>query len=260
MDIGEANRLAWDRAVEDGENPYTQVVTPEQVAAARSGEWSVYLSDRTPVPREWFPPLPGAAVLCLASGGGQQAPIFAAAGAEVTVVDASARQLDQDRFVADRDGLTIRCIQGDIANLSGLDEGSFDLVANPVSTLFVPDLRPVFRECHRVLRPGGTFLTAFMNPDEFVFDADALDHDGTFVVRHPLPYVEHETLTAEQLDARRRDQEMFHFSHTMQAQLGGICDVGFVITRFFEDRRPEQDGNPIRHYLPSYFVVAAQKG
>ena len=35
--------------------------------------------------------------------------------------------------------------------------------------------------------------------------------------------------------------------------------VPFVITGFFEDRRTEEDGNPIRHYMPSDFVVCARK-
>ena len=101
------DRAAWDHAVGEGTNPYTHVVSPEQVAAARRGEWSLYLSDSRPVPREWFPPLAGLKVLCLASGGGQQGPILAALGAELTVLDASPRQLDQDRYVAERDGLVI---------------------------------------------------------------------------------------------------------------------------------------------------------
>jgi hypothetical protein len=54
--------------------------------------------------------LAGIEVLCLASGGGQQGPILAAAGAKVTVFDNSANQLVQDRLVADRDGLTIETV------------------------------------------------------------------------------------------------------------------------------------------------------
>ena len=100
MDIQDLNRTAWDKAVEDGENPATKVVSSQQVADARAGSWTIRLSDHRPVPREWFPPLAGLRVLCLAGGGGQQAPILAAAGAEVTLLDGSARQLGQDAFVA----------------------------------------------------------------------------------------------------------------------------------------------------------------
>jgi len=32
---------------------------------------------------------------------------------------------------------------------------SFDLIFHPVANVFVPDVLPVWRECARVLRPGG---------------------------------------------------------------------------------------------------------
>ena len=259
MKIHDLNKAAWDQAVDEGENPYTQVLSSEDIAEARNGTWSLYLSDSKPVPNDWFPDLGGLSVLCLASGGGQQAPIFAALGADVTLLDASPRQLAQDQFVAERDNLTIEIVEGDMVDLSAFKDGSFDLIFNPPSTMFVPDLDPVWRECHRVLQVGGILLTGFMNPDEFVFDYEALDDEGAFVVKYPLPYVEYETLSQEALKQRVRDKEMFHFSHSMEAQLGGLTKAGFCITGFYEDRRPDEDGNPIRHYMPSYYVVRGQR-
>lgn len=259
MDIYQANRQAWDRAAASGMNPYAQAVPPAEVQAARRGHWSIRASDLTPVPRSWLPEVAGLDVLALAAGGGQQAPILAAAGARVTLVDASPGQLEIDRMVAERDGLELAIVEGDMADLTRFDDESFDLIINPVSTLFVPDLRPVWAECARTLRPGGELITGFMNPDEFVFDAEALDERGEFVVRYPLPYVEYETLSPERVAARRGAGEMFHFSHSMDAQLGGILAAGFVITGFYEDRRPESDGNPIRLYQPSYYVVRAER-
>ena len=76
-------------------------------------------------------------------------------------------------------------------------------------------------------------------------------------MRYPLPYVESETLDAAALETRIVAREMFHFSHTLEAQLGGMIDAGFVIAGFYEDRRSDEDGNPIRFYLPSEFVVRA---
>lgn len=259
MQIEDLNKAAWDHAVDSGTNPYTQVVSAQQVAEAQQGTWSFYLSDCIPVPKAWFPELVGCKVLCLASGGGQQAPIFAALGALVTSLDLSPKQLALDQVVAKRENLSITLVQGNMADLSAFGDGSFDLIFNPPSTLFVPALAPIWRECYRVLSPGGVLMTGFMNPDEFIFDDRALDDEGIFVVKHPLPYVEHATLSPAALAERIRNQEMFHFSHTMEAQLGGLTQAGFVLTGFYEDRRSEADGNPIRHYMPSYFVARALK-
>ena len=219
----------------------------------------MYLSDCKPVPKKWFPGLQGLKVLCLASGGGQQAPILAALGAEVTVLDASPLQLAQDQLVAERDNLVIRLVEGDMADLSAFEDASFELIYNPASTLFVPEVAPLWSECYRVLQAGGVLMSGFMNPDEFVFDNVALDNEGVFVVKHPLPCVESKTLDQQALEQRIRNKDMFHFSHTMEAQLDGLTQAGFVITGFYEDRRPEEDGNPIRHFMPSYYVARAQK-
>src|SRR3954453_10587130 len=139
MDVRGYNREAWDREVENG-NQWTVPVGPEVIEAARRGEWEVLLTDQKPVPREWFPAMAGADVLCLASGGGQQAPTFAAAGANVTSFDASPGQLARDRLVAGRDGLPLRTIVGDMANLSALPDASFGLVFHPCSNCFSPEV------------------------------------------------------------------------------------------------------------------------
>jgi len=259
MKLFNLNKDAWDHAVDEGDNPYTDAVSPEEIEKAKQGDWSVYLSDCKPVPHTWFPELTGLKVLCLASGGGQQAPIFAALGAEVTLLDASPKQLAQDEYVAKREDLTSRIVECDMANLKAFGDDSFELIFNPPSTMFVPELAPIWSECYRVLSAGGLLMTGFMNPDEFIFDDVAIDKKGVLELKHSLPYVEHETLSKEVLEQRIRNKDMFHFSHTMENQLGGIVKAGFVLTDFYEDRRPEEDGNPIRHYMPSYYVARAQK-
>src|SRR5262245_26720253 len=120
------NQRAWDRQVERG-NRWTVRVPADEVARARNGEWRIVLTPTIPVPAEWFPPLAGKDVRSLASSGGQQGPILAAAGGNVTVFDNSAAQLAQDRLVADRDGLAIDTVQGDMADLSAFIDSSFDV-------------------------------------------------------------------------------------------------------------------------------------
>ena len=171
MDIRSHNRVAWDKQVESG-NQWTLPVSAEVIEAARQGKWEILLTPLKPVPPEWFPQVIGADVLCLASGGSQQGLVLAAAGANVTVFDNSSKQLEQDRSVAERESLVIQAVEGDMADLFDFADGSFDLVVHPVSNIFVPDVNLVWSESFRVLRPGGEFLSGFMNPALFLFDND----------------------------------------------------------------------------------------
>lgn len=178
MDIRSYNREAWDQQVEN-QNPWTIPVSPQQVAEARKGQWEIFLTPSRPVPKDWFPRLGGASVLCLASGGGQQGPILAAAGAAVTVLDNSPRQLQQDRHVAERDGLDLRTVEGDMRNLSCFPDETFDLIVHPVSNAFVPEVLPVWREAHRVLRQGTHLLSGFVNPVVYLFDDAAYERGNS---------------------------------------------------------------------------------
>ncbi len=250
------NRTAWDRQVEAG-NEWTLPVGPEITAAARTGDWSVVLIGYEAVPRDWFPAsLAGADVLCLASGGGQQGPVLAAAGARVTVFDNSPAQLARDQMVAERDGLEITTVLGDMRDLSVFASETFDLVFNPVSTVFCPELAPVWRECVRVLRPGGALLTGFMNPDVFIFDEEASFNDCELVVRHRLPYSDLANLDAAELDRLRGTDVPLEYSHTLTEQIGGQLDAGLVITGFRE--APHHIG-PTAAYMPGYFATRAVK-
>ena len=250
------NRAAWDREVEGGENVWTRPVDPETIAKARQGIWSVVLIDFQPATRDWFPDdLSGVDVLCLASGGGQQAPVLAAAGANVTSMDNSQRQLDRDREVADREGLAIETVLGDMRDLSAFGDGTFDLVFNPVSNVFCPEIAPVWRECFRVLRSGGALLAGFMNPDIFIFDREAEDERGELIVRHALPYSDLTHLTEEEREAFGAHSAL-EFSHTMTDQIGGQLAAGFVLTGFAE--APHHAGATAK-YMPGYFATRAVK-
>jgi len=247
------NRAAWDREV-DNDNEWTRPAGPDVIARARAGDWSVVLIGYQPVPRDWFPAeLAGAAVLCLASGGGQQGPVLAAAGAAVTVFDNSPRQLGRDAEVAARDGLAIRTVLGDMRDLSAFPDASFDVVLHPVSNVFCPDLVPVWRESFRVLRPGGVLLAGFMNPDVFIFDVAALEHDE-LVVRYRLPFC-----SLDLPDAERRQyygDGPVEYSHSLTAQLGGQLDAGFSLTHLVE---APHHADPTARYMSGYFATRAMR-
>lgn len=255
IDVRAHNRRAWDAEAERG-GEWTVPVGPETIDAARRGEWSVLLTETAPVPREWFPiELKGVEVLCLASGGGQQGPVLAAAGARVTVFDNSPRQLANDRAVAARERLDLLTVEGDMRDLSAFADESFDLVFHPVSNIFVPEVRPVWREAFRVLRRGGLLLAGFLNPACYVFDLELAEH-GALEVRNRLPYSDLESLTSEERERRVAAGEALEFGHTLTDQIGGQLDAGFLLTSLYEDRH--RDFAPAR-FMPTYIATRAVK-
>jgi SAM-dependent methyltransferase len=257
-DIRLYNRQAWDRQVEQG-NPWTLPVDSAAVAAARRGEWAIVLTPSIPVPREWFGPLAERDVLCLASGGGQQGPILAAAGARVTVFDNSPRQLAQDRLVAEREGLAIATVEGDMRDLSAFADGSFDLVFHPVSNIFIPDVRPVWREAFRVLRPGGVLLAGLTNPVRYLFDLEKEEKEGILQVKYRLPYSDVDDLTPAQKQEYAEKGWPLEFGHTLDDQIGGQLAAGFVLTGFFEDGYVDASDDLLSAFTKTFIATRAVK-
>ena len=252
------NREAWDRQVFGGKNEWTLPVSPEVVAAARMGEWEIVLTPQRAVPREWFgATFPDCDVLCLASGGGQQGPVLAAAGARITVLDNSPAQLAGDELVARRDGLSIRTVEGDAADLQVFPAASFDLIVHPCSNVFMPDIAPVWREAFRVLRPGGALLSGICNPAMFIFDIGR-EEQGELVVRHSLPYSDLTHLSEEERSRLLKDEPL-QFSHSLEEQIGGQLDAGFLLAGFFEDNWPASANQPLSRYMPCFFATRAVK-
>ena len=251
-DVRSFNREAWDRQVQSGKNPWTVPVSSELIARARMGDWSVVLTENKPVPYEWFPPMQGLDILGLACGGGQQGPIFAAAGANVTIFDNSPAQLARDREVAERDGLDIRTVEGDMRDLSVFADESFDLIFHPVSNLFIHEIRPVWKEAYRVLRHGGTMLSGFNQPLIYIFDFEELDK-GNMIVKQKIPYSDIEVYGMERLREEDRPAE---FGHSLTDQLAGQMDAGFAIVGLYEDHHNDLK---ISEYIETYLSTRSIK-
>jgi 2-polyprenyl-3-methyl-5-hydroxy-6-metoxy-1,4-benzoquinol methylase len=259
-EVRELNRVGWNRRVE-ARDIWTRPVSPGRIRRARAGEWSVVLTPNKPTPREWFGDIAGKDVLCLASGGGQQGPVLAAAGARVVVFDASSSQLSQDDVVAQRDGLSLTTVQGFMHDLSAFTEAQFDLIFHPVSNLYSPDILSVWTECHRVLRPGGILLAGFVNPMVYIFDTQAEPGDD-MVVKFALPYSDVVDRPPEMLREMIERDHTVEFSHTLEEQIGGQLAAGFVLTHMFEDRDLEdRESGPTgrSRYFPTCMATRAVK-
>lgn len=108
MNILEHNRIAWNRE-SSTDSPWVRPVEASVIQDVKKGSWEVILTPNKTAPRHWFGELQVKKVLCLASGGGQQAPILATVGASVVSFDLSDEQLAKDRLVSERDDLDVRC-------------------------------------------------------------------------------------------------------------------------------------------------------
>jgi SAM-dependent methyltransferase len=252
MDITKHNQAAWDGYV-DKQDRWTRPVTGEDLENAKKGRWDILLTPSKPVPHRWFPKLKGLKVLGLASGGGQQGPVLAALGADVTILDNSSRQLEQDRKVSEHYGLDIKTVQGDMRDLSAFDAGTFDLVFNPCSIVFVPDVKPVWQECSRVLRHGGILMAGLINPVSF----QLAESKAGLVLHYKQPYSDIHSLPEEKLRELIEADEALEFGHSLQDQVGGQLEAGLLLTDMYEDHWG--DGKALDAFLPAFIATRAVK-
>jgi len=250
MDIVKHNETAWNNYV-DKKDRWTIPVSEQELEKVKNGDWKVVLTPNKTVSHDWFPELKGLKILGLASGGGQQGPILATLGADVTIFDNSEKQLEQDKVLSDKFNLNIKTVQGDMKDLSVFEDNSFDLIFNPCSIVFVDNVLPVWKECFRVLKPGGILMTGLINPISFQLDEESLK------LIYKQPFSDLYSLTPEKLEELKNKKEPLVFGHTLTDQIGGQLDAGFVMTGMFEDTWDVE--NKMDDFLPSFIGTRAVK-
>ena len=170
----------------------------------------------------------GKRVLCLASGGGRQSVQYAEAGAHVTVVDISPAMLELDRKIAVDRKLDIRVVEASMDDLSPLGDGTFDIVIQPVSTCYVPDIRKVYDEVARVIVPGGIYSSQHKQPGSLQADTKlapggrGYELTEAYYRRTPLPEV---------TGSIHRESGTIEYLHRWEQLLGWMCRPGMVIGR-----------------------------
>jgi Methylase involved in ubiquinone/menaquinone biosynthesis len=250
MDVAKANKKAWDNEAKTG-NYWTIPVDRATIEKARNGVLAIHLTPEKFVRASWYENIKGD-VLALASGGGQQAPQFAASGCRVTVLDNSEKQLKSDQMVAKREGLSLITIRGDMRDLSAFEDESFDVVFNPVSVNFIPSLDKMQKEVHRVLRKGGCFFTAFANPVLYCFDEKKEVEKKKLKVKYTLPYSDLKSISRKELEKRLDKKDTIEFSHTLQTLIGNLVDTGFDITGFETDHAIAE---PVDSYIQDCYIA-----
>ncbi len=216
---------------------------------AKEGNWIVFLTPTKAVPKEWFCSFKGAKILGLASGGGQQMPIFAALGADCTVLDYSDAQLASEKMVAEREKYNIEIVKADMTKPLPFSDCTFDLIFHPVSNCYILDVIPVWKECFRVLKQNGILLAGFDNGLNYAFDIDEKE------IINILPF---NPLADKKLYEKSiKNDEGIQFSHTIEEQIGGQLKAGFILSDIYQDTNAE--GNLHKHNIPSFYATRAIK-
>lgn len=250
MDIVKHNKSAWNNYV-DKKDRWTIPVSEQELENTKKGNWNIVLTPKKAVPHNWFPELNGLKVLGLASGGGQQGPILATLGANVTIFDNSDKQLQQDETISNKFNLDIKTLQGDMKDLSVFEDNSFDLIFNPCSVLFVDNVLPVWKECYRVLKPNGILMTGLINPISFQIDEQSLK------LIYKQPFSDLHSLPAEKVEELIKNKEALQYGHSLTDQINGQLQAGFSLTNMYEDNWGGE--NNLDDYFPAFLATRAIK-
>ena len=201
----------------------------------------------------------GKRILCLAAGGGRQGPLYAAAGGIVTVVDISGAQLEIDRRVASERGLQLRTVEASMDDLSMFAPADFDIVIHPVSTCYVPDVAPIFREVAKVLCSGGLYISQHKTPTSLQADIQRSERGYELTEPYyrdgPLPEVR---------GSRHREEGTLEYLHRWDQLLGGMCRAGLVIEDLVEPLHAKEDAEPgsfedRSKYIAPYVRIKARR-
>ena len=244
------NRSAWDRMAKQR----------NRLAKPAREEDFINPLESVDAPGWLGPDISNRKILCLAAGGGRHGPLYAAAGAEVTVVDISPGMLALDQEISRRRDLPLRTIEASMDNLSCLASHQFDIVIHPVSTCYVPDVAPVYLEIARVLKLGGLYISQHKQPTSLQSTLSPVD--GKFLItrnyysRDPLPPTAHANLI--------REQGTLEFAHRWEQLLGEMCRAGMVIEDLFEPlhAQPDADQNSFEYrcqFIAPYVRIKARR-
>lgn len=164
-------------------------------------------------------------------GSGDNHAVFALAGmkANVTSIDISERQLETASARADQLGLAIAFVRADATDLATVADRSFDLVCSTNGFfVWIADLRAVYGEVFRILRPGGYYVFYDVHP----FQRPWADRNMSIEVDKPYWHTG---------PFRDEKEGTFEFNWTMADLLNPGTDTGLVLRRILE--RPADDSN-----------------
>ena len=217
--------------------------------------------------REYLPSLQDKDVCVLGSGDNLSSFAFAGLGANVTSVDQSKKQLQVAERRAEELGLPITFVQSDAIKLQDLDDSQFDLVCSTNGFFtWIADLDGLFRETHRILRPGSHYVFYDIHPFQRQWKES----------KEPLDSIEMKKPYGDSGPFQIPGSRSYYFHWTMADLLNPLAKSGLTLkkmcetpaeSRFWEgtgympgNRKELLDWkvNPLAG-LPVWLIVAAQR-
>lgn len=248
MDYQKINAEIINRWCKEGWQ-WGKPISHETYQKALQGEWNVYLTPTKVVPHEWFGDLKGKKVLGLASGGGQQIPIFSALGAFCTVLDYSFEQCESERRIAKMEAYSVQVVMADMTKKFPFEDESFDLIFHPVSNCYVEKVEPIFKECYRVLKKKGRLLGGYDIGINYAFD----ENEENMIYTLPFNPLKNQ----KQFEDSMKNDWGIQFSHTIGEQLNGQLKAGFKINNIYDDTSGY--GALHEHHVPTFIAVLSIK-
>ena len=121
-------------------------------------------------------------------------------------------------------------------DLSMLAAGEFDVVVQPVSTCYVPEITLVYRQVARVTAAGGLYISQHKQPASLqaAVEPSPLGYELTepYYRSGPLPPV---------AGSPHREHGTLEFLHRWEELIGGLCRSGFVVEDLVEPLHAEPD-------------------
>ena len=125
----------------------------------------------------------------------------------------------------------------------------FDLIFHPVSNCYVKDVKSIWKECWRVLKPGGILLSGVDQCMNFIVDENERE------IVNSLPF--DPLVNEEQRKQLEKGDEGYQFSHTLEEQINGQLEAGFTLLELYEDTYSAGRLHDLN--IPSFLAMRAVK-
>ena len=194
-------------------------------------------------------------VLELGCGSGAGSVAIALQGARAIGVDFSAQLLSAARRLSERSGVKLELHEGELGDLAFARADTVDVVFSVYALNLVEDINRVFRQVHRVLKPGGPLVFSVPHPAyDMIVDDD---------LEEPL-LIRRSYFDDGRIDLGADAPPYFSYHHTISDLFTGLLRANFRVDAILEpEPRREGRGSPhwreASRFVPRTLIMRARK-